>query len=101
MLSPQQYQALRFLQAYAYENGRGPTYREVAEHCGIHIQTIVQKFRKFVIAERLSIDPVLAQRAYRLTPKACRELAEFEMAAKAAGASLANGIAALKKWPLK
>lgn len=101
MLSPQQYTALRYLQGYWYEQGRGPTYREVAEHCGIHIQTLVQKFRKFVAAGRLSVDPVLAQRAYRLTPKAHQELAEFEMAVKAAGASLANGIKALQKWPLK
>lgn len=100
MLSPQQYQALRFLQRYTYEEGRAPTYKEVAAHCGIHIQTIVQKFRKFVAKGRLTIDPVLAQRAYRLTPKACQELAEFEMAAKAAGASLEAGIASLRKWTL-
>ena len=100
MLSPQQYQALRYVQRYVYENGRGPTYREVAEHCGIHLQTIVQKFRKFVAKGCLTIDPVLAQRAYRLTPKACAELAEFEMAAKAASARITAGIESLKKWPL-
>lgn len=78
-ISPQQYKALRFLSDYTIQNGEAPTYREIAAHCGIHLQTIVQKFRRLVTRGVLVCRQDKAQRAYELTMAGRASLAEFEV----------------------
>jgi DNA-binding MarR family transcriptional regulator len=101
VISPQQYQALRYLQRYTYEQGHPPTYREISEHCEIHVQTIVQKFRRLRARGLLDVDPVRSQRAFLLTPDGHRALAEFEILNTAALANLRAMTAELPKFSIK
>lgn len=98
-ISPEQYQALRFLQAYTFQNGEAPTYREIAAHCGIHLQTIVQKFRRLRTRGMVDQHPTKSLRPWFLTPRGHQALAQYDIACSQAGVSIHMGIQALKKWP--
>lgn len=96
-LSPEQYLALRFLQAYTFQHGQPPTYREIAGHCGVHLQTIVQKFRRLRARGLIEQHTDRSLRPWKLTPDGHRALALYDMTVSAAGASLAEAI----KWTRK
>lgn len=96
-LSPEQYMALRFLQAYTFQYGQAPTYKEIAEHCGIHLQTIVQKFRRLRARGMIEQHPDRSLRPWKLTPEGHRALALYDMAARSASTSLANAITWARK----
>jgi DNA-binding transcriptional regulator YhcF (GntR family) len=98
-ISPEQYQALRFLQAYTFKNGEAPTYREIAAHCGIHLQTIVQKFRRMRARGLVDQYPTKSLRPWFITPRGHQALAQYDIVAQMASQSLANGIQQLRKWP--
>lgn len=96
-LSPEQYMALRFLQAYTFEHGEAPTYKEIAEHCGIHLQTIVQKFRRLRARGLIEQHADRSLRPWKLTPDGHRALALYDIAAVSALNSVQEAI----RWTRK